>query len=134
LTVVVDIDKLFEGLYDVDVIAEVDDDVFRTSVEDVVEQREGLTVGRSTFAATDKNQHIKRESISASQTAGSCPSLSVLTLKTCLQFLPLSFNLLSSISITSTNSFCEYVICAISFICDPDGPHGSFEVAPRILT
>lgn len=61
LTVVVDIDKLFEGLYDVDVVAEVDDDVFGAGVEDVVEQREGLRVGRSTFAATDKNKHIKRK-------------------------------------------------------------------------
>lgn len=61
LTVVVDIDKLFEGLYDVDVVAEVDDDVFGAGVEDVVQQREGLTVGRSAFAATDKNKHIKRK-------------------------------------------------------------------------
>ena len=132
--VLVNILELLEGLDDVDIITEIDDDVLRASVQAVIEKSKRLR--RTLQLAIDWNR----------------TGNGVRTLKTCLQFFPLSLSRLSRISMISTKSFLDrvgkdkrepkqsetsartnwlYVIWAISFIWVPEGPQGSLEVASR---
>ena len=87
LAILVDILKLLEGLDNVDVVTEIDDDVLRAGVQTVIEESQRL-------------KQIPRVS-DRPEWAGNC----VRTLKTCLQFFPLSFSRLSRTSIISTKSF-----------------------------
>lgn len=90
--VLVDVLELLEGLDNVDVITEIDDDVLRTGVQAVIKKSEGLkrVRGASTIDRSETGDGMR-------------------TLKTCLQFFPLSFSRLSKISIISTKSFLDGV-------------------------
>jgi hypothetical protein len=86
LTIFIDILKFFERFNDVDVVPKVDNDVFRASMEEIVEDSETLAVDN------ELGYVLRTDALTR-------------TLKTWRQFLPLSFSRLSNISIISTKSF-----------------------------
>ena len=86
LAVLVHILELLERLDDVDVVFKVEHNVLRPSVQEIIENSERLATSQPT-------------------TNDGSPKWPTLALNTCLQFFPLSFNRLSSISMISTKSF-----------------------------
>lgn len=88
LAIVVDKLELLESLDNVEIVAEIYDDVFRASVQTIIKKGEGLKVWMSMTGPSGIGSGMR-------------------TLKTCLQFLPLSFSRLSKTSIISTKSFLD---------------------------